>query len=422
MRQALGDAGRPAAGVGAVRGQVLDAGHDGDRPQRRAQRRVACTGWPAQAGNERFAWDSYRRLIQMFGKTVLRIDGRARSSTRSTSSSAARASPSDLDLDAADLQQLVGDVQGDRRRGAGAEFPQDPREQLTAAIGAVFDVLELRARACSTAARNASRSDLGTAVNVVAMVFGNLGDDSGTGVCFTRDPATGAQGVYGDYLPERPGRGRGRRASATRCRWTSWSRSTSAPTTSCWRSWPLLESPLPRPVRHRVHHRARQAVDAADPGRQAHRGGGVPDRHPAGRRGPDRRRRGAAAGVRRPAGPVDVPAVRPTGRHACSARGMPASPGAAVGMAVFDSLHRGDVEPPRREGHPGPQGDQPRRPARHDRRAGHPHQPGRQDQPRRRRRPRHGQDLRVRRRGARRRHQAPAADHPGRHRRSTRAT
>ena len=88
------------------------------------------------------------------------------------------------------------------------------------------------------------------------------------------------------------------RGSATPCRWPTWRRSTRPPTTSCWRSWPLLEDALPRPVRHRVHHRARQAVDAADPGGQAHRRRGVPDRRPAGRRGRDRRRRGAAPGAR----------------------------------------------------------------------------------------------------------------------------
>ena len=112
--------------------------------------------------------------------------------------------------------------------------------------------------------------DLGTAVNVVAMVFGNLGPDSGTGVAFTRDPATGAQGVYGDYLQNAQGEDvvAGIRNTVPLAELEEID---ARPTTSCCEIMATLESALPRPVRHRVHHRARQAVDAADPGRQAHR-------------------------------------------------------------------------------------------------------------------------------------------------------
>ena len=137
---------------------------------------------------------------------------------------------------------------------------------------------------------------------------------------------------------------------------------------------------LPRPVRHRVHHRARQAVDAADPGRQAHRRGRVRHRRAARRRGRDRPRRGAAPGHRRAARPADVPALRPD-RRPEAARPRRRR------LARRGRRHRSSSPPPGpssgrrgRAGHPGPPGDQPGRPARHDRRAGHPHQPRRQDQ------------------------------------------
>ncbi|MGH3246287.1 MAG: pyruvate, phosphate dikinase, partial [Trebonia sp.] len=155
-------------------------------------------GLAKQAGNERFAWDSYRRLVQMFGKTVLGIDGdhfeRALDKAKR-----ARGATSDTDLDYDDLRRLTRTYQEIVCEQAGREFPQDPLEQLYLAIGAVFESWN-GDRAVLYRRQERIPADLGTAVNVVAMVYGNLGDDSGTGVAFTRDPATGAQGVYGDYL------------------------------------------------------------------------------------------------------------------------------------------------------------------------------------------------------------------------------
>ncbi|HEX6454574.1 MAG TPA: pyruvate, phosphate dikinase [Trebonia sp.] len=160
-------------------------------------------GLARQAGNERFAWDSYRRLIQMFGKTVLGIDGEhfehAIEAVKKHKGVA-----SDTDLDAEDLQQLTKTYKDIVSEQAGREFPQDPREQMDLAIMAVFDSWNAD-RAILYRRQERIPADLGTAVNVVAMVFGNLGDDSGTGVAFTRDPATGAQGVYGDYLQNAQG-------------------------------------------------------------------------------------------------------------------------------------------------------------------------------------------------------------------------
>ncbi len=160
-------------------------------------------GLAKQAGNERFAWDSYRRLIQMFGKTVLGIDGEQFASALDRAKKASGAA-SDTDLDAEDLRNLTSSYKEIVREQAGRDFPQDPREQLDLAIRAVFNSWNAD-RAVLYRRQERIPADLGTAVNVVAMVFGNLGDDSGTGVGFTRDPATGARGVYGDYLQNAQG-------------------------------------------------------------------------------------------------------------------------------------------------------------------------------------------------------------------------
>ncbi|MDN4489311.1 pyruvate, phosphate dikinase [Demequina sp. SYSU T00068] len=160
-------------------------------------------GLAAYAGDERFAWDSYRRLIQMFGKTVLDIDGELFAGALDARK-AARGVAADTALDADDLRHLVEDYKGIVLDRTGREFPQEPREQLDMAIEAVFGSWNTE-RARLYRRRERISDDLGTAVNVVAMVFGNLGEDSGTGVCFTRDPATGRTGSYGDYLPNAQG-------------------------------------------------------------------------------------------------------------------------------------------------------------------------------------------------------------------------
>jgi pyruvate, orthophosphate dikinase len=160
-------------------------------------------GLAKQAGNERFAWDSYRRLIQMFGKTVLDIEG-SEFEHAIDSAKKAKGTTNDLGLDAADLQGLVETYKGIVRQHAGREFPQDPREQMDLAVKAVFESWNAP-RAILYRRQERIPADLGTAVNVVAMVFGNLGQDSGTGVAFTRDPGSGQQGVYGDYLQNAQG-------------------------------------------------------------------------------------------------------------------------------------------------------------------------------------------------------------------------
>ena len=161
------------------------------------------TGLAKQSGNERFAWDAYRRLVQMFGKTVLGIDGDAFEDALDEAKHA-KGTSSDLDLDAGDLSQLTERFKEIVRERTGREFPQDPHEQMDLAIQAVFNSWN-SGRAVLYRRQERIPADLGTAVNVVAMVFGNLGADSGTGVAFTRDPGTGQQGIYGDYLQNAQG-------------------------------------------------------------------------------------------------------------------------------------------------------------------------------------------------------------------------
>ncbi|MFQ6146164.1 pyruvate, phosphate dikinase [Streptomyces seoulensis] len=160
-------------------------------------------GLAKQAGDDRFAWDSYRRLIQMFGKTVLGVDGELFEDALEAAKAAKKVAV-DTELEAADLKKLVTTFKKIVKKEAGRDFPQDPREQMDLAIKAVFDSWNGE-RAKLYRRQERIPHDLGTAVNVCSMVFGNLGPDSGTGVAFTRDPASGHQGVYGDYLQNAQG-------------------------------------------------------------------------------------------------------------------------------------------------------------------------------------------------------------------------
>ncbi|MEU2513112.1 pyruvate, phosphate dikinase [Streptomyces syringium] len=164
---------------------------------------ASVAGLAAQAGNERFAWDSYRRLIQMFGKTVLGVDGELFEEALEETKRA-KGVTTDVDLDAADLQRLVEEFKAIVSKETGRDFPQEPREQMDLAIRAVFESWNTD-RAKLYRRQERIPGDLGTAVNVCSMVFGNLGPDSGTGVAFTRDPASGHAGVYGDYLQNAQG-------------------------------------------------------------------------------------------------------------------------------------------------------------------------------------------------------------------------
>ena len=154
-------------------------------------------------GNERFGWDAYRRFIQMFGRIVMEVSGE-RFDHALDEAKAEHGAKQDTDLDAAALQALVVEFKGIVKDDTGRDFPEDPFEQLDLAIKAVF-ASWFGKRAADYRKNQNIPHDLGTAVNVVTMVFGNMGDDSGTGVAFTRDPNTGEKVLFGEYLTNAQG-------------------------------------------------------------------------------------------------------------------------------------------------------------------------------------------------------------------------
>jgi len=163
----------------------------------------AVEGLGARTGNERFAQDSYRRLIQMYGEVVDGIDA-DRFQQALAELKQNRGANQDFDLSPDDLKQLVATFKELYEQETGSSFPQDAREQLGRAVRAVFDSWDTpRAQVYRRAHR--IPDDLGTAVNVVQMVFGNKGGRSGTGVAFTRDPSTGEAGLYGEFLANAQG-------------------------------------------------------------------------------------------------------------------------------------------------------------------------------------------------------------------------
>ena len=162
-------------------------------------------GLAQQSGDDlRFARDAYRRFIQMFGKIVMGVPGDAFEHALDEAKARKGPNAQDTDLDEEDLSALIGEFLGIYRQHTGSDFPTDPREQLSLAIEAVFKSWNGK-RARDYRRQNKISDDLGTAVNVVAMVFGNRGEDSGTGVGFTRDPSNGEKRPYGDYLQNAQG-------------------------------------------------------------------------------------------------------------------------------------------------------------------------------------------------------------------------
>jgi pyruvate,orthophosphate dikinase len=160
-------------------------------------------GLKAKTGNGRFAKDSYRRFIQMYGNVVLGIDKDAFEHELSAVKRKARAR-ADVDLSETDLDQVIERYEAVVKKLTGSPFPQDPREQLRGARNAVFESW-MNPRAATYRKLNDIPHDLGTAVNVQCMVFGNMGNTSATGVGFTRNPATGAKEFYGEFLQNAQG-------------------------------------------------------------------------------------------------------------------------------------------------------------------------------------------------------------------------
>jgi pyruvate, orthophosphate dikinase len=155
-------------------------------------------GLATQSGDERFAFDSYRRFVQMFGDVVMGVDGHLFEAALDRAKRD-RGVREDVDLDAGDLRKLVETFRGIYRSETGEEFPQDPADQLARAVEAVFGSWNTP-RAVTYRRHEGIADDLGTAVNVVQMVFGNMGPASATGVAFTRNPSTGERELYGEFL------------------------------------------------------------------------------------------------------------------------------------------------------------------------------------------------------------------------------
>jgi len=168
---------------------------------------VAVEGFAKKTGNQRFAYDSYRRFIQMFSDVVMevpkshfeRVLDEIKDKKRAVLGRAENEAVYDTDLTADDLKEVINIFKGIYKDAMGEDFPQDPKVQLMEAVKAVFRSWD-NERAIVYRRMNDIPGDWGTAVNVQAMVFGNMGETSGTGVAFTRNPSTGAKGIYGEYL------------------------------------------------------------------------------------------------------------------------------------------------------------------------------------------------------------------------------
>ena len=159
---------------------------------------VAVEGFAAKTGNPRFAYDSYRRFIQMFSDVVMEIP-KSYFERILDDIKESKGVKFDTDLTADDLKDVINKFKAIYKDKMGADFPQDPKEQLMEAVKAVFRSWD-NERAIVYRRMNDIPGDWGTAVNVQAMVFGNMGNTSGTGVAFTRNPSTGEKGIYGEYL------------------------------------------------------------------------------------------------------------------------------------------------------------------------------------------------------------------------------
>ncbi len=223
-------------------------------------------GLARQSGNAGFAWDSYRRFVQMYGAVVFDLSKKPFEEILEEHRKQCGVER-DIDLPVEAMQALVRRFKEHIRSETGREFPDDPLDQLWGAIAAVFESWNTR-RAIDYRKLHDIPDSMGTAVNVVAMVFGNLGEDSGTGVAFSRDPSTGERALYGEYLlnaqgedvvsgartpePDLPAQG-----------------AAAGVLPGAGAGGPDPGAPLPRRAGHGVHHRARHALHAADPARPA---------------------------------------------------------------------------------------------------------------------------------------------------------
>ena len=268
-----------------------------------------------KSGDRRFAYDSYRRFITMYSDVVLGV-GHEHFEELLDHHKEKQGYTLDTDLTADDWAELVERYKKRLQQERGEPFPQDPHEQLWGAIGAVFGSW-MNQRANTYRRLHNIPESWGTAVNVQAMVFGNMGDTSATGVAFTRNPSTGEKKLYGEFLINAQGEDvvagiRTPQEISEAARIEAGSDKPSMESDAAQglcRAQAHLQrarAPLPRHAGPRIHGRAGQAVDAADPLRQAHRQGRAAHRGRARQRGPDLQERSGAA--RRSAGARSTPA------------------------------------------------------------------------------------------------------------------
>ena len=282
----FGDAARPAARLGALGRRDLDARDDGHDPQPRPRTTSRSRGWRRSTGNPRFAYDSYRRLIQMYGEVVDGVDGHRFEDALTDLQGRDAASRTTSSSSADDLRELIGTFKRIYEEEVGEPLPAGRRASSCAAPTGPCSTPGTRPARRSTAAPTRSPTTSAPPCNVVQMVFGNKGEGSGTGVCFTRDPSTGERVLYGEFLVNAQGEDV---VAGIR---------TPEPIAAMRERLPeayaqLIETldaargPLPRHAGHRVHGRGGHALPPADAHRQAHRDGGAADRGRDGRRGAD---------------------------------------------------------------------------------------------------------------------------------------
>ena len=301
------------------------------------------------------------------------------------------------ELDADDLRGLVETFKGIVQTPRGHRVPAGAHRAARHAIEAVFRSWNGDRARIYRQMENIP-DDLGTAVNVQTMVFGNKGEDSGTGVAFTRDPATGENRPYGDFLANAQGEDVVAGIRITEPLERDGRTTSGSATRSCSTVMDQLADPLPRHVRHRVHDRAGSPLHPPDPRGQAH--GRAPRcawRSRWRRRASSTQREAVLRVQPEQLDQLLHPQFDPTAEYTALAKGLNASPGAAVGKVYF-TADVAEAEARRgRARHPRAARDVARRPPRDDRRRGHPHVARRAREPRRRGCPRHGHAGGVRR-------------------------
>ena len=357
-----------------------------------------------KSGDRRFAYDSYRRFITMYSDVVLGVEHHHFEEILDDHKDR-NGYALDTDLTADDWEELVGRYKERLEEEHGEPFPQDPFKQLWGAIGAVFGSW-MNQRAITYRRLHNIPESWGTAVNVQAMVFGNMGETSATGVAFTRNPSTGEKQLYGEFLINAQGedvvagiRTPQEITEAARKEAGSDKPSMEAAMPDAFkeltRIYRRAGKALPRHAGPRIHGRAGQAVDAADPLRQAHRQGGAADRGRAGQRRPDQPQGGGDAGRSGRARPA------PASDHRSERRAQ-GDRDRAAGLARRGrrrdrvlGRRRREHEGAGQEGDPGAGRDLARGHPRHARRRRHPHHPRRHDLACGGGRARHGQALRL---------------------------